>query len=135
MLRLLQVPWLIRRHFWLRYLKFSPPSRETFIDDETQTEGSIYLFSLIIPSAQDLLMRLQTRMAQTILTLGGLDFNTYRSFKNSERETMEPFRFVDGELIERFLDVDEEVQKEICAGLGPSVEDVRNLVEELKRLH
>jgi DNA damage-binding protein 1 len=42
---------------------------------------------------------------------------------------------VDGELIERFLDVDEEVQVEICRGLGPSVEDVRNLVEELKRLH
>ena len=78
-------------------------------------------------------MRLQTRMAQTIITLGGLDFNTYRSFKNTERETTEPFRFVDGELIERFLDVDEEVQKEICKGLGPSVEDVRNLVEELKR--
>jgi DNA damage-binding protein 1 len=78
-------------------------------------------------------MRLQTRMAQTIITLGGLDFNTYRSFKNTERETAEPFRFVDGELIERFLDLDEEVQKEICKGLGPSVEDVRNLVEELKR--
>jgi DNA damage-binding protein 1 len=80
-------------------------------------------------------MRLQTRMAETIITLGRLDFNTYRSFKNTERETAEPFRFVDGELIERFLDVGEEVQKEICTGLGPSVEDVRNLVEELKRLH
>jgi DNA damage-binding protein 1 len=80
-------------------------------------------------------MRLQTRMAETITTLGRLDFNTYRSFKNTERETAEPFRFVDGELIERFLDVGEEVQKEICTGLGPSVEDVRNLVEELKRLH
>jgi DNA damage-binding protein 1 len=74
-------------------------------------------------------------MAQTIITLGGLDFNTYRSFKNAERETAEPFRFVDGELIERFLDVDDKVQEEICRGLGPSVEDVRNLVEELKRLH
>jgi DNA damage-binding protein 1 len=80
-------------------------------------------------------MRLQTRMAQTIITLGGLDFNTYRSFKTTERESAEPFRFVDGELIERFLDVDEEVQKEICAGLGPSVEDIRDVVEELKRLH
>lgn len=79
-------------------------------------------------------MRLQARMAQTIITLGDLDFNTYRSFKNSERETMEPFRFVDGELIERFLDVDEDVQAEICRGLGPSVEDLRNMVEELKRL-
>jgi len=74
-------------------------------------------------------------MAQIIITLGGVDFNTYRSFKNTERETAEPFRFVDGELIERFLDVDEEVQKEICTGLGPSVEDLRNMIEELKRLH
>ncbi len=42
---------------------------------------------------------------------------------------------MDGELVERFLDVDEETQVEICKGLGPSVEDVRNIVEELKRLH
>jgi DNA damage-binding protein 1 len=107
--------------------------KNSLLTMKIQTEGSIYLFSLIAPSAQDLLMRLQIRMAQTIITLGGLDFNTYRSFKNTERETTEPFRFVDGELIERFLDLDEEVQQEICKGLGPSVEDVRNLVEELKR--
>jgi DNA damage-binding protein 1 len=74
-------------------------------------------------------------MSEIIYTLGNTDFNTYRSFKNPERETAEPFRFVDGELIERFLDVGEEVQNEICRGLGPGVEDVRNLVEELKRLH
>jgi DNA damage-binding protein 1 len=46
-----------------------------------------------------------------------------------------PYRFVDGELIERFLDLADHVQEEICRGLGPSVEDLRNLVEELKRLH
>ena len=74
-------------------------------------------------------------MSTIIQTLGNMDFNTYRSFKNSERETAEPFRFVDGELIERFLDVSEEVQEEICKGLGPSVEDMRSMVEELKRLH
>jgi DNA damage-binding protein 1 len=80
-------------------------------------------------------MNLQARMSTIIQTLGNMDFNTYRSFKSSERETAEPFRFVDGELIERFLDVDENVQEEICKGLGPSVEDMRNMVEELKRLH
>jgi DNA damage-binding protein 1 len=80
-------------------------------------------------------MNLQARMSTIIQTLGNMDFNTYRSFKSSERETAEPFRFVDGELIERFLDVDEDVQEEICKGLGPSVEDMRNMVEELKRLH
>ncbi|KAH8808854.1 mono-functional DNA-alkylating methyl methanesulfonate N-term-domain-containing protein [Xylogone sp. PMI_703] len=99
------------------------------------TEGSIYLFATITAASQDMLMRLQTRMASIIQTPGNIDFNTYRSFKNSERETAEPFRFVDGELIERFLDVDESIQEEICKGLGPSVEDLRDMVEELKRLH
>lgn len=42
---------------------------------------------------------------------------------------------MDGELIEKFLDVSESLQEEICKGLGPGVEEVRNLVEELKRLH
>lgn len=115
---------------------FSPLSLSLLLSaNPIQTEGSIHLISLIAPSSQDLLMRLQTRMAGIIPTLGDIDFNTYRSFKSTVRETVEPFRFVDGELIERFLDVDEKVQAEICVGLGPSVEDVRNLVEELKRVH
>lgn len=80
-------------------------------------------------------MSLQNRLSQKILTPGDLDFNTYRAFKNDWRMTDEPFRFVDGELIERFLDVGEEAQMDICRGLGPSVEDVRSLVEELRRLH
>jgi DNA damage-binding protein 1 len=42
---------------------------------------------------------------------------------------------VDGELIERFLDLDEETQELVAKGLGPSVEDLRGVVEELKRLH
>jgi DNA damage-binding protein 1 len=46
-----------------------------------------------------------------------------------------PYRFVDGEMIERFLDLDESRQEEVCNGLGPSVETMRNLVEELKRMH
>ncbi|KAI9736439.1 MAG: hypothetical protein M1818_006173 [Claussenomyces sp. TS43310] len=99
------------------------------------TEGSIYLFGTIVSQTQDLLMRLQARMADVVQSPGHLPFNRYRSFKNAERETDEPFRFVDGELIERFLDVSEVMQEEICRGLGPSVEDLRDLVEELKRLH
>jgi DNA damage-binding protein 1 len=80
-------------------------------------------------------MRLQEKMSGIIRALGDIDFNTYRSFRNPRRETEEPYRFVDGELIERFLDVGEEVQEEICKGLGMSSEDVRSLVEELRRLH
>jgi DNA damage-binding protein 1 len=67
--------------------------------------------------------------------MGNLDFARYRSFRNEERESDSAFRFIDGELIERFLDVDEKLQEELIEGLGPDVESMRNMVEELKRLH
>jgi DNA damage-binding protein 1 len=43
-------------------------------------------------------------------------------------------RFVDGEMIERFLDVSEDVQRKAIEGLGVELEDVRGLVEGLRRL-
>ncbi|KAK3318984.1 mono-functional DNA-alkylating methyl methanesulfonate N-term-domain-containing protein [Apodospora peruviana] len=98
-------------------------------------EGGIYMFGTIAPHAQDLLLRFQSKLAQVIKTAGDIEFRTYRSFRNAEREGDGPFRFLDGELLERFLDVDENVQAQICQGLGPSVEDMRNMVEELRRMH
>lgn len=84
-----------------------------------------------------MLIRLQNAMADKIVSPGEIKFSTYRAFKTASREADEPFRFLDGELIERFLDVRETIQEDIVkdGGLGVSAEDVRNLVEELKRLH
>ncbi|KAI1310424.1 mono-functional DNA-alkylating methyl methanesulfonate N-term-domain-containing protein [Xylaria venustula] len=98
-------------------------------------EGGVYLFGLISPRYQDLLMRFQTKLADIIETTGTIEFSRYRSFRNEEREAEGPFRFVDGELLERFLDLDENRQETICEGLGPNAEAMRNLVEELKRMH
>jgi DNA damage-binding protein 1 len=100
-----------------------------------QVEGGIYMFGLVAPHAQDLLLRFQDKLAAVIKTAGGIEHRTYRAFRNAERESDRPYRFVDGELLERYLDQDEETQKEICQGLGPSVEDMRNTVEELRRMH
>ncbi|KAI2618765.1 mono-functional DNA-alkylating methyl methanesulfonate N-term-domain-containing protein [Hypoxylon sp. NC1633] len=99
------------------------------------TEGGVYLFGLISPEYQDLLIRFQNKLAETVETTGNILFSRYRSFRNEERESDGPFRFIDGEFLERFLDMDEKVQEEICVGLGPNVEAMRNLVEELKRMH
>ncbi|ORY58164.1 mono-functional DNA-alkylating methyl methanesulfonate N-term-domain-containing protein [Pseudomassariella vexata] len=98
-------------------------------------EGGVYLFGTIAPQHQDLLIRFQSKLANMIESTGLLKFDNYRSFRNEEREAEMPFRFVDGELIERFLDQDERMQEEMVEGLGPDVESMRNLVEELKRLH
>ncbi len=104
-------------------------------------EGSIYLFGLIAPSHRDFLMRLQAGLAPLVESLGDVPFNTYRAFKNQVREADEPYRFVDGELIEGFLTLPADQQDEIVRGLGEvgkamgGAEGVRELVEGLRRLH
>ena len=104
-------------------------------------EGSIYLFGLIAPSHRDLLMRLQAALAPMVGSLGDVPFNAYRAFKNQVREAEEPYRFVDGELIEGFLNLKEELQESVVGGLGEAgvgaggLEGVRGLVESLRRLH
>lgn len=102
-------------------------------------DGSVYLFALIADSKQDLLMRLQVAIAARVQSPGNVPFNTYRAFKNSVREAEEPFRFVDGELIEKFLDCSSTTQEGICKDLGlekaADVEDMRAMVEGLRRIH
>ena len=104
-------------------------------------EGSIYLFGLIAPTHRDLLMRLQASLATMVSSLGDVPFNSYRGFRNQVREAEEPYRFVDGELIEGFLDLKEGLQESVVEGLGEvgvkagGAEGIRELVEGLRRLH
>lgn len=103
----------------------------------------MYVFADIRPEHQSLLLQFQENLAGVVKTLGqadnapgaGLSFMSWRGFRNAKRAADAPFRFVDGELIERFLDLDEAKQEAVVAGLGPTVENMRNLVEELKRMH
>ncbi|KAJ9307256.1 hypothetical protein DTO217A2_3315 [Paecilomyces variotii] len=100
-------------------------------------EGSIYLFALINPDHQDFLMRLQGYIAAYVDSLGNMPFNKFRAFRSAVREAEEPFRFVDGELIERFLSCEPQIQEEIVGFLGGEVdvEGVKATIEALRRLH
>jgi DNA damage-binding protein 1 len=100
-------------------------------------EGSIYLFALINAEHQDFLMRLQAAIAAYVDSPGNMPFNKFRAFRNSVREAEEPFRFVDGELIERFLVCEPAIQEEIVGlvGGGAEVEGVKGMIEALRRLH
>ncbi|RMZ72713.1 uv-damaged dna binding [Pyrenophora seminiperda CCB06] len=98
-------------------------------------EGSIYLFGLISPAHQNLLMTLQSNLGALVPAPGDMDFAKFRAFKNGVREEEEPMRFVDGEFVERFLDQSEELQAKAIEGLGVGLEEVRGLVEGLRRLH
>ncbi|KAK5987970.1 DNA damage-binding 1-like protein [Cladobotryum mycophilum] len=98
-------------------------------------EGTLYLYGDIAPKYQDLLLKFQSRLQEYIYTAGNLSFDSWRAFKNPAAENEGPWRFVDGEFVERFLDLDEGKQELVCEGLGPSVEVMRSMVEELRRIH
>lgn len=81
-------------------------------------------------------MRLQATIAAYVDSLGNLQFNSFRAFRSTVREADEPFRFVDGELVERFLECDAPVQEEIVSLVGgQDVGSVKSMIEALKRLH
>ena len=105
------------------------------------------------PEFTSLLMQLQHALMALVNSPGNLPFPMFRAFKNQVREEAEPYRSVDGELVERFLDLDEDVQQNIATWLTddqPNVQGnvskggknmnmnmdlagLRNLVESLKR--
>ena len=83
-------------------------------------------------------MRLQTSIASYVISPGGMPFNKFRAFKTTVRQADEPYRFVDGELIERFLDCGAELQEEILSKVGGrnlTVEYVKGMIEGLRRIH
>ncbi|KAI5300480.1 hypothetical protein KEM56_002424 [Ascosphaera pollenicola] len=108
-------------------------------------DGSIYLFGVVNPRYQDFLMRLQAHVSNIVITPGGITFNAFRSFRSKVRQADEPYRFVDGELVERFLALPTETQARVMESLNAaaelikaekiSVERVVSMMEELRRMH
>jgi DNA damage-binding protein 1 len=80
-------------------------------------------------------MQLQQNLAANVDSPGNISFNRFRAYSGEVRQAEEPLRFVDGELIEAFLDCDPSIQAECVKGLGANVEEVKGIVEGLRRLH
>eukprot|EP00743_Colponemidia_sp_Colp-15_P005247 GILK01005646.1.p1 GENE.GILK01005646.1~~GILK01005646.1.p1 ORF type:complete len:1143 (+),score=205.41 GILK01005646.1:93-3431(+) len=79
---------------------------------------------------------LQTALTQVIKGVGGFIHSEWRSFHN-ERKTGEARGFLDGDLIESFLDLNREKMDEVVRLMNANVtvEDLCKRVEELARLH
>ncbi|ETN41643.1 uncharacterized protein HMPREF1541_03579 [Cyphellophora europaea CBS 101466] len=110
-------------------------------------EGAIYLHGTINPAYLDVMLRLQRPLVERVRAPGHMPWAAYRGFKTQVREAEEPFRFVDGEVLESgLLELDDGVLEEVLkeaglwsaedeGGFGVTVEEVRGWGEELRRLY
>ncbi|CAI9783475.1 unnamed protein product [Fraxinus pennsylvanica] len=80
------------------------------------------------------LEKLQTILRKVIKGVGGLSHEQWRSFYN-EKKTVDAKNFLDGDLIESFLDLGRNRTEEISKAMGVPVEELMKRVEELTRLH
>ena len=92
----------------------------------------------------EFLTDLQRRLCQVIRSAGKIEHEQWRSFCN-ERKTEPMEGFVDGDLIETFLDLNRDKMAEVAAAMMISdgsgmkqkatVDDLVKIVEDLTRIH
>lgn len=88
-----------------------------------------------LPHEQYLFLeKLQSNLRKVIKGVGGLSHEQWRSF-NNEKKTVDAKNFLDGDLIESFLDLSRSRMDEISKAMDISVEELCKRVEELTRLH
>ncbi|KAL2444016.1 DNA damage-binding protein 1a [Exophiala dermatitidis] len=106
-------------------------------------EGAIYMLATINPAYVNVLLLLQSSLATRVQAPGYMPWTKYRAWKTEVLEKDEPFRVVDGEMLEQGLvALDDRELEDVLreAGLmeealNVSVEEVRGWADELRRLY
>ncbi|XP_048462818.1 DNA damage-binding protein 1 isoform X2 [Rhincodon typus] len=106
--------------------------------------GMIGLVTSLSESWYNFLLEVQNRLNKVIKSVGKIEHSFWRSF-HSERKTEPAAGFIDGDLIESFLDLSRPKMQEVAAGLQiddgsgmkreATVDDLIKIVEELTRIH
>ena len=104
-------------------------------------EGSIYMLGAINAAYTDALLRVQSCLATRVLAPGYMPWSKYRAWSTEVREGDEPFRFVDGEMVESgLLNLSDNELEDVLreSGLNEqnlTVEKLRGWGEDLRRLY
>ncbi|KAM9764827.1 DNA damage-binding protein 1 isoform 2-T2 [Menidia menidia] len=106
--------------------------------------GMIGLVTSLSEGWYSLLLDLQNRLNKVIKSVGKIEHSFWRSF-HTERKTEQPTGFIDGDLIESFLDLGRAKMQEVVSTLQiddgsgmkreATVDEVIKIVEELTRIH
>ncbi|KAG6755111.1 hypothetical protein POTOM_040925 [Populus tomentosa] len=98
------------------------------------TVNSVMRVIASLPLEQYLFLeKLQSNLRKVIKGVGGLSHEQWRSF-NNEKKTVDAKNFLDGDLIETFLDLSHSQIEEIGKTMNTIVEELYEKVEELARL-
>jgi len=76
----------------------------------------------------------QSSLARVIKGVGGLSHSEWRAFVN-DRKSVDCHGFIDGDLLEGFLELSQAKMAEVVKGIDITVEKLSRMVEELSRLH
>lgn len=106
--------------------------------------GTIGIVAQLPQELSTFLTVVQVKLSKVIKSVGKIDHSFWRAFSN-ERKTEPSIGFVDGDLIESFLDLPRSKMEEVASGLQIddgsgmkkecSVEDLVKVIEELTRIH
>ena len=118
---------------------YSLSSHQFFIND-----FSTGLVAQIPADFYNFLLDVQNRLTKVVKSVGKIEHEFWRSF-STERKTEPPYGFIDGDLIESFLDLKRDAMKSVCEGLmiddgsgmkrEATVDDLIKTIEELTRIH
>lgn len=123
------------------------------LESSTPTQGSVLYgtvngaIGLVTQLPQDFfnfMSDVQARLAKVIKSVGKIEHSFWRSF-HTERKTEPSTGFIDGDLIESFLDLSRDKMQEVVQGLQmddgsgmkreATVDDIVKMIEELTRIH
>lgn len=106
--------------------------------------GAIGLVTQLPPTFYNFLKDVQSNLTKVIKSVGKIDHTFWRSF-STERKTEPASNFIDGDLIESFLDLSRDKMQEVVQGIemddgsgmkrDASVDDLIKIIEELSRIH
>ncbi|CAH0552007.1 unnamed protein product [Brassicogethes aeneus] len=96
--------------------------------------GAIGLVTQIPQTFYDFLLELQNKLSTVIKSVGKIEHNFWRAF-HTDIKTEPSEGFIDGDLIESFLDLSQEKMKEVADSCQLTVEHLVKMIEDLTRIH
>ncbi|KAI0234301.1 DNA damage-binding protein 1 [Lamellibrachia satsuma] len=106
--------------------------------------GAVGLVTQLPQEFFNFLLEVQNKLAKIIKSVGKIDHSFWRSFHN-ERKTEPAAGFIDGDLIESYLDLSRDKMQDVAQGLQiddgtgmkreATVDDLVKIIEELTRIH